>query len=372
MRIVVPEAEKKSQSNSNTSNSNNSHSNGQNSMQNSNSNRMEVTMNSYYRTQNNSNDFVVFDEKQRVPDPDTVSNQYVSNSSKKPKFKKYKNSSEKNNDGYNSEDELMKIKPSKKGSSRITSLDQLQKLISIRDEQWNNFAHELKSKRGYIIKKMAEDGNCLFRSVADQVYGDAEMHDTVRERCMNYMVAERDHYSQFVTEDFDTYIARKRQDRCFGNHVEIQAMGELYNRPIEIFTLDSTDSTNPLNIFHNQYSTDSLPIRLSYHNGNHYNSVVDPNMPSVGVGLGLPNLQPGLADKMQMDQAMKESENVQMEELLMKQYQSEFDLEQAEKEIEKSILRQSEKEIEDFEMQQILNESRKTYFEEVVKKNKFS
>lgn len=62
------------------------------------------------------------------------------------------------------------------------------------------------SKKGFIIKKMGEDGACLFRAVgelimfkktffniticslADQVYGDQEMHSVVRKLCMDYMV----------------------------------------------------------------------------------------------------------------------------------------------------------------------------------------
>lgn len=100
---------------------------------------------------------------------------------------------------------------------------------------------------------MGDDGNCLFRAMADQIFGDQDMHDQIRERCMNYMQAgsyskcilftskERDHYSQFVTEDFDSYIARKRQDKEYGNNLEIQAIGELYNRPIEIYTFQQVN-----------------------------------------------------------------------------------------------------------------------------------
>lgn len=44
-------------------------------------------------------------------------------------------------------------------------------------------------KKGFILKKMAEDGACLFRAVADQVYGDQEMHGTVRKNCMDYIVS---------------------------------------------------------------------------------------------------------------------------------------------------------------------------------------
>jgi len=44
-------------------------------------------------------------------------------------------------------------------------------------------------KKGFIIKKMGEDGACLFRAVADQVYGDQEMHGIVRKHCMDYIVS---------------------------------------------------------------------------------------------------------------------------------------------------------------------------------------
>lgn len=56
-------------------------------------------------------------------------------------------------------------------------------------------------KNGFQIRPMAEDGNCLFRfaelprmsfnlyrAIADQVYGDPEMHDVVRKNAMDYIV----------------------------------------------------------------------------------------------------------------------------------------------------------------------------------------
>lgn len=59
----------------------------------------------------------------------------------------------------------------------------------------------------------------------------------------------------------------------------------------------------PINIFHKNYFTEYAPIRLSYHYGNHYNSVIDPENPSVGVGLGLPQLSnPAL----EMERAIEE------------------------------------------------------------------
>jgi len=240
-------------------------------------------------------------------------------------------------------------------------------LVISAEQEYATFVKELREKKGYIIRPMAMDGNCLFRSVADQVYGDAEMHDQVRERCIDYIVAERDHYSQFITEDFNDYVSRKKKDRMYGNNTEIQAIGEMYNRPIEIYTFNKDGlQVEPINLFHSQYETDNPPIRLSYHHGNHYNSVIDPNAPAVGVGLGLPNLQPGLADQLQMKKAMEESEVSEIEKKLLEELTRESEMDLAQQELEEAILLQSQQEIED----QILNQSRKEYFEQMYKNHK--
>lgn len=99
-----------------------------------------------------------------------------------------------------------------------------------------------------------------------------------------------------------------------------------------------TPHIEPINIFHSSYHTDNAPMRLSYHHGNHYNSVIDPKNPSVGVGLGLPGLKPGLADQLQLEKAMDES----VEETLMAEFKKSSDWEMTEKELEDAILRQSE------------------------------
>lgn len=50
------------------------------------------------------------------------------------------------------------------------------------------FELELRRAKGFEVKKMLEDGNCLFRAVADQVYGDPEAYDMARQMCVDYMV----------------------------------------------------------------------------------------------------------------------------------------------------------------------------------------
>ncbi|XP_029156713.1 OTU domain-containing protein 5-B isoform X2 [Nylanderia fulva] len=175
-------------------------------------------------------------------------------------------------------------------------------------DRW--FEKRLK-KKSLIIKKMAEDGACLFRAVADQVYGDQEMHGIVRKHCMDYISSNQEFFSHFVAEDFSTYVDRKRQEYVHGNHIEMQAMSEMYNRSIQLYCY----STEPINIFHTMVESDNEPIRLSYQRGSHYNSIVDPFKATIGVGLGLPSYNPGAADRALISDAVRQSEELQIEQV---------------------------------------------------------
>ena len=51
------------------------------------------------------------------------------------------------------------------------------------------FREVLKKERGLEIKEQDGDGNCLFRAISLQVYGDPSMHGDVRKKCMDHMVS---------------------------------------------------------------------------------------------------------------------------------------------------------------------------------------
>lgn len=55
-------------------------------------------------------------------------------------------------------------------------------------ERERQFEIDIRRVKGYEVKRMMEDGNCLFRAVADQVYGDSELYDLVRQMSIDYMV----------------------------------------------------------------------------------------------------------------------------------------------------------------------------------------
>ncbi|KAI9072690.1 hypothetical protein K1719_045337 [Acacia pycnantha] len=76
------------------------------------------------------------------------------------------------NEGYNSADE--------QSPCFVSSYDDL--------ERERQFETDIRREKGYRVKIMVGDGNCLFRAVADQVYGDPELYDLTRQMCMDYMV----------------------------------------------------------------------------------------------------------------------------------------------------------------------------------------
>ncbi|KAL9267864.1 OVARIAN TUMOR DOMAIN-containing deubiquitinating enzyme 6-like protein [Drosera capensis] len=209
-------------------------------------------------------------------------------------------------------------------------------------ERERQFEIDIRRAKGFEVRRMLADGNCLFRAVADQVYGDSEAYDLTRQMCFDYMERERDHFSQFVTEGFTSYCKRKRRDKVYGNNVEIQALSEMYNRPIHIYSY----STEPINIFHGSYSTDSPPIRLSYHHGNHYNSLVDPRRLTIGAGLGFSSLHGRNVDKDQVKAAIKAQQDQQIDNAsawiaLLAEGRFFSDVELTEKEIERMVMEAS-------------------------------
>lgn len=62
--------------------------------------------------------------------------------------------------------------------------------------------------------------------------------------------ADKEHFSQFITDEiFEQYLDRKRSDGVHGNNPEIQAVSELFNRPVEVFvTENGGESTIPVQL----------------------------------------------------------------------------------------------------------------------------
>jgi len=134
------------------------------------------------------------------------------------------------------------------------------------------------NEHGFQIYTVEGDGNCLFRSISHQVYGDDKFHALVREKCMDYMLEEALYFEPYIEgdmNDFYRYIELKRKNGVWGDDPEVQAMCEMYDRPAEIWAYDPTLGARKLRTFHEALSDQqqSQPMRLSYYGGGHYDSI---------------------------------------------------------------------------------------------------
>jgi hypothetical protein len=155
------------------------------------------------------------------------------------------------------------------------------KFFKANDVQEDRFNTDLK-KINLRVKEIAGDGNCLYRAIAHQVYGDENHYEIAKAKCLDYIELERDFFSQFIEDGknkFEDYISMKRINGVWGDDIEIQAMSEIYNRPVQIYS----HSIEPLKTFHesnksfNRYDErvpKLPPLKISYHGSSHYNSLV--------------------------------------------------------------------------------------------------
>ena len=143
------------------------------------------------------------------------------------------------------------------------------------------FRHAMRVERNFKIQQVRDDGNCLFGAFSHQVYGDQSFHGLIREKCCNYMELNAADFVGFIDTDtqyvdFEDYLFQMRSLGTWGGNLEITALSQLYQRPVEVYD----QQTTPRNILSDSvnYDNNQAPIRISYmHGGTHYDSVVSEN-----------------------------------------------------------------------------------------------
>jgi hypothetical protein len=78
---------------------------------------------------------------------------------------------------------------------------------------------------GFRFQETQPDGNCLFRAIAHQVYGDVEKHEDVRRECCDYMLRNVEAFSPAweSVDAFKAYVASRRISGEWGDDYEIRA-----------------------------------------------------------------------------------------------------------------------------------------------------
>lgn len=124
---------------------------------------------------------------------------------------------------------------------------------------------------GFKVIAIERDGNCMFRAVAHQLYGDQSGHEAVRKQCCDYLDKEREFFQNYCfDESLDQRLTRMRRLGTWGDNIELQALSELFKCSIEVYYLNNW----PVMIYSSRHEA-VKPVRLYYRNNCHYDSIVD-------------------------------------------------------------------------------------------------
>ncbi|KAF6262774.1 hypothetical protein COO60DRAFT_1699091 [Scenedesmus sp. NREL 46B-D3] len=122
---------------------------------------------------------------------------------------------------------------------------------------------------GLRVKQITADGNCFFRALSDQLEGDEHQHSSLRARVVGLMQAREEDFAPFVEDDqsFQGYASRMSKEGTWAGHMELQAASLLLQANIAVYQAGQPrwSVTN--------FPAGSRLLHLSYHDGEHYNSV---------------------------------------------------------------------------------------------------
>jgi hypothetical protein len=145
----------------------------------------------------------------------------------------------------------------------------------------------------FCIMSMEPDGNCLFRSISDQLNHDnGSAHGFTRHQITNHIHRHGNEFKYFLLlqddhkdiSDLDSYIHKMGQNGIWGGNPEIYAAAWFYGADIMIYSQDyvNTDGVLIIKADGPQGTNDHSCVmcNISYHGNNHFNSIRSLGNPS--------------------------------------------------------------------------------------------
>lgn len=122
---------------------------------------------------------------------------------------------------------------------------------------------------GYTVVYVESDGNCFFRAVSRQIWGDVYHHATLRKIVCHELLSNKALYEAFISDSegtYEEYVDNMTKLTVWGGELEIAAVERLLMRPVEIWENGTPNKRAS--------SYEGEPIRLTYQGKFHYNALV--------------------------------------------------------------------------------------------------
>ncbi|KAJ5799931.1 uncharacterized protein N7518_001999 [Penicillium psychrosexuale] len=158
-------------------------------------------------------------------------------------------------------------------------------------------------QRGLYAIPTEGDGNCLYYSLSDQLYGDTHHADEIRQLLASHMASNKDYFMQFVVAEggerrrpkraaasayatrsadvsapsdedmerrFQGMIATTRKNGEWGSSEHLQAFCQVFKVDLNVYTMDGVSVFQDVNALPNQYRD---VLHVAFHDFKHYSSV---------------------------------------------------------------------------------------------------
>ncbi|KAJ8759736.1 hypothetical protein K2173_009837 [Erythroxylum novogranatense] len=118
--------------------------------------------------------------------------------------------------------------------------------------------------------QIAGDGNCQFRALADQLFGDPDHHKYVRRQVVKQLKHFKKLYEGYVPMNYKSYLKQMKKSGEWGDHVTLQAAADRFGAKICLVT--SFRDTSYVEIMPNGKNP-TKEVWLSFWSEVHYNSL---------------------------------------------------------------------------------------------------
>ncbi|CAG8901882.1 unnamed protein product [Penicillium nalgiovense] len=187
-------------------------------------------------------------------------------------------------------------------------------------------------ERGLYALPTEGDGNCLYYSLSDQLYGDTHHADEIRQLLANHMASNKDYFMQFVVAEggerrrpkraaasayatrsadvsapsqedmerrFQEMIATTRKNGEWGSSEHLQAFCQAFKVDLNVYTMDGVSVFQDVNALPTQPRD---VLHVAFHDFKHYSSVRN-----------IEGKHEGLLTKLKPFQPIKEEERLKSE-----------------------------------------------------------
>ena len=107
-------------------------------------------------------------------------------------------------------------------------------------ERENN-DYQLEAPQNHEIMSIKRDGNCLFRTLSQALYGNQDEHKSIREEIGQEVENNKDKYGQYIdTDRVENHIANMKftdgRTQSYGTEAEMYAASHLYGYDLFVYT----------------------------------------------------------------------------------------------------------------------------------------